>query len=325
MKTFETINRAYNSVFVPNKLSMGLVVPIENYSFGPIPSMEGHLTKVKLAEDLGFKSLWLRDIPFNVPSFGDAGQMFDPFTYLGYLAGHTKDIGLGVASIALPLHHPVHVAKAAASIDVLSKGRLILGVASGDRPHEYPAMGLNHMERGELFRESFTYIRKANEAFPKLETNNFGNLKGHIDVLPKTYGAKIPMLITGSSRQDLEWNVNNADGWMSYPKDLYTQKNTIDTWRKKIYNTQLYDKPFMQPLYIDLQEEDDYRPQPIPLGYRIGANYLIDYFQKSENIGVNHIALNLRFNNMDTTKTLEILGEKVLPHFHVNSEKVKSL
>jgi len=51
-----------------------------------------------------------------VPSFDDAGQTFDPFT-LGYLAAETKEIILGVASIALPLHHPVHIAKSAATID----------------------------------------------------------------------------------------------------------------------------------------------------------------------------------------------------------------
>lgn len=325
MKKFETINKGYNSVFQINKLSIGIVVPIENYSTGPVPTMENHLNLVKYIEDLGFKALWLRDIPFNVPSFGDAGQMFDPFTYLGFLAGQTKNIGLGVSSIALPLHHPVNVAKAAHSVDQLSGGRLILGVASGDRPDEYPAMGISYNDRGALFRESFKYIRNSNTNFPSFETKSYGSLKGHIDVLPKSVGPKIPMLITGSSRQDLSWNAQNADGWMSYPKDMYSQKQSITTWRHLVEETQAYNKPFMQPLYLDLQEEDDYRPQPIPLGYKIGANFLIDYFQKLENIGVNHVALNLRFNSLDINKTLEILAKKVLPHFHLNTQKIETL
>jgi len=122
---------------------------------------------------------------FNVPAFGDAGQTFDPFTYLGYLAGQTTEIALGVSSIALPLHHPVHVAKSAATTDQLSSGRLLLGVASGDRYDEYPAMGIDYENRSELFRDSFNYIRKAQDAFPQLETKNYGNLKGLIDILPK--------------------------------------------------------------------------------------------------------------------------------------------
>lgn len=128
MKQFESINRGYNSVFKPNQLSLGLVVPIEHYSQSAVPTMKHHLERVQLVEKLGFKAIWVRDVPFHVPSFGDAGQTFDPFTYLGFLAGQTNEIALGIASIALPLHHPVHIAKSAATIDQLSNGRLIMGV-----------------------------------------------------------------------------------------------------------------------------------------------------------------------------------------------------
>ena len=316
MKDFELINKGYNSVFKPNQLSIGIVVPIENYGANPVPTMEHHLERVRLIERLGFKALWLRDVPFNVPTFGDVGQTFDPFTYLGYLAGQTTDIALGVASIALPLHHPVHVAKSAATVDRLSEGRLILGVASGDRYEEYPAMGIDYENRGELFREAFAYIRKAQESFPILESNHYGKSPGHIDVLPKATAHKNPLLITGSSRQTLEWNAEHGDGWMSYPRELYLQQNTIAQWRDLVAKNQIYNKPFMQPLYVDIQKDDDFKPQPIHLGLRIGVNHLTDYLHRIEDIGVNHIALNLRFNSRDMDRTLEHLAEKVLPHFH---------
>jgi luciferase-type oxidoreductase len=312
MENFESINKGYNSVFKPGQLSIGLVVPIENYAQEAIPTMKDHVELVQKVEQLGFKAIWLRDIPFNVPSFGDVGQTFDPFTYLGYLAGKTTEITLGVASIALPLHHPVHVAKSAATIDQLSNGRLIMGVASGDRYDEYPAMCMDYEKRGELFRESFAYIRKAQNDFPDLETIHYGNLKGTIDILPKPTAHKIPLLMTGYSQQTLEWNVENTDGWMSYPKGLYQQQHAIAQWRKLITETQAYNKPFMQPLYIDLQKNDDFKPQPIPLGFRIGVNYLIDYLHQLQDIGVNHVALNLRFNAIHIDDTLERLASKVL-------------
>lgn len=151
--TFQQINRGYNAVFRPKKLTLGLVVPIETYANSAVPTMVQHVERVRSAEKLGFSAVWLRDVPFNVPSFGDAGQLFDPFVYLGMLAGVTDKIALGVASIILPLRHPAHVAKAAATADVLSGGRLILGVASGDRPQEYPALNLPFDERGARFRE----------------------------------------------------------------------------------------------------------------------------------------------------------------------------
>ncbi|MFD0836222.1 LLM class oxidoreductase [Mariniflexile aquimaris] len=316
MKQFETINKAYNDVFKPNTLSIGVVVPIENYATSAIPTIQEHLKRVQQVETLGFKALWIRDIPFNVPSFGDAGQTFDPFTYLGFLAGQTTEIALGVSSIALPLHHPLHVAKSAATIDQLSNGRLLLGVASGDRFDEYPAMGIDYENRGELFREAFDYIRNAQHNFPTFETKNYGSLHGNIDMLPKATTHKIPMLMTGSSRQTLEWNAKHADGWMNYPRDLYTQNNTIREYRELVAETQEFDKPFMQPMYLDLHEDSNFKPQPIHLGFRMGINYLSDYLEKLRSIGVNHLALNLRFNTMNMDKTLEQIATKVLPEFH---------
>ncbi len=321
MKKFEPINKGYNQVFQAEQLSIGVVIPIEKYAQHPVPSMQDHLKRVKLVEQLGFKAVWVRDVPFNVPSFGDAGQTFDPFTYLGYLAGQTKDIALCLGSVALPLHHPVHVAKSAATVDQLSDGRLILGIASGDRPSEYPAMGLDFENRGEQFRNAFAYIRKAQESFPTLAANPFGELNGQMDVLPKATGTKIPMLVTGHSRQSIEWIAEQADGWMYYPRNLYMQEYNIGQWRNAIPEQQEYDKPFMQPLYVDLQEEDDFLPQHIHLGFRIGANHLIEYLRHLKNLGVNHVGMNLRLSSGPIEKTLEQLATKVLPHFHRTLEK----
>ena len=108
---FQTINRGYNGTFRPSRLSLGVVVPLETYTTGPVPTMTRHVERVHLVAELGFSAIWLRDVLFNVPSFGDAGQMFDPFVYLGLLAAQTERIALGVASIVLPLRHPAHVAQ----------------------------------------------------------------------------------------------------------------------------------------------------------------------------------------------------------------------
>ena len=316
MQAFESINRGYNSVFQFNELSIGIVVPIENYASRTVPSMQQHLERARLAEQLGFKALWLRDVAFHVPSFGDAGQTYDPFTYLGYLAGQTSKIALGIASIALPLHHPVHVVKSAATIDQLSEGRMILGIASGDRPEEYPAMNYQFEKRGESFRAAFEYIRTAQDSFPILEDNPYGHLNGRFDILPKAKGHKIPMLITGNSRQSVQWIAEHGDGWMYYPRNLYMQEHNIKDWRTSIPESQGFNKPFMQPLYVDLHQQDDFKPQPIHLGFRIGANYLVEYFQQLKTIGVNHVAINLRFSSENIEDTLEELASKVLPYFH---------
>lgn len=311
---FEEINRAYNTVFKPGRLSLGLVVPLENYGMGAVPEMNRHLERVQLAEELGFSSVWLRDVPFNVPSFGDAGQMFDPFVYLGYLAAGTERIGLGVASIILPLRHPAHVAKAAASADVLSGGRLLLGVASGDRPEEYPALNMSFGDRGARFRESFAYIRQMAEDRPQF-TNAHGAPEPGMDMLPKPAAGKLPMLITGGSQQAPDWIAANGDGWMTYPRNMQAQEQVIRDYRRNVQTPDAFDKPVMQPLYVDLAEEPDAAPRPIHLGLRLGVNHLRAYLKSLEAIGVNHVALNLRFNEVDVEATLKRLSDEIVKDF----------
>lgn len=311
---FQPINQGYNTAFRPNRLSLGLVVPIERYTDGPVPTMQDHLQRVQLAEALGFASVWLRDVPFNVPSFGDAGQMFDPFVYLGFLAAQTETIALGVGSIILPLRHPAHLAKAAASVDVLSNGRLILGIASGDRPDEYPAMAMSFEDRGDRFRECYAYIRQMAEHRPTFN-NEHGRLDGSMDMLPKPLNGRFPMLITGGSQQSPEWIAQNGDGWITYPRNVQAQQQLIDGWRGRIQAAGLADKPVSQSLYIDLTDNPDTPASPIHLGFRSGSKPLLDYLKSLEAIGVNHVALNLRFNQDTIETTLQRLADEILPEF----------
>jgi len=311
---FEVINKGFNNTYKANKLTLGLVTPIESYEVGSNPTMKDQIQLILLAEQLGFKAIWLRDIPFNVPSFGDVGQMYDPFSYLGYLSAKTSKIALGVGSIILPLRHPAHIAKAAASIDDLSDGRLILGVASGDRPEEYPALNIEYHNRGEKFAESFEYISKVWEEYPMFE-NEFGSPYGGLDMLPKPTAKKVPMLITGASQQAPSWLARNGDGWITYPRNPQLQGKLISQWRNGAKEAGVYNKPVSQSLYIDLDDDFNLDPQPIHLGYRLNSEQLLELLNSLESVGVNHVALNLRFNRKDMKKTLELIGKKIIPHF----------
>ena len=314
MKTFPTLNKAYNSVFVPNRLSIGLVMPITAYPNTVSPAMERHLERARLADTLGFAALWLRDVPFNVPSFGDTGQIFDPFVYLGVLSAVTENIALGTGSIILPLRHPAHVAKAATSVDVLSGGRLLLGIASGDRPEEYPALNMTFPDRGERFSESVAYIRAMAEDYPSIE-NAHGTLSGGIDMLPKPTGHRLPLLITGGSQQATDWIAQNGDGWITYPRDAAAQARVIATYRTGVKAKGFPDKPVMQSLYIDLLEDPTAEPRPIHLGFASGLDFLRQYLTQLQAIGVNHVALNLRFNQADIDQTMFTLAQTLLPDF----------
>lgn len=314
-QAFESINTGFNTVFKVDQLSVGLVVPIENYSASEVPTMEQHVERVILAEQLGFAAVWVRDVPFNVPSFGDAGQIYDPFVYLGLLAGQTSRIALGTGSIVLPLRHPAHVAKAAASSDVLSNGRLILGIASGDRAEEYPAMNMSYSDRGERFREGVRYIRDMAKRSADF-SGHYGHSGGYIDMLPKPTASKVPLLITGASQQSARWIAEHGDGWMVYPRDASTQGHAIENWRKILSELKQPLKPIMQPLYIDLMADPNAKPQPIHLGLRLGVRQLKQYLHNLQQAGVNHVALNLRFNHADIETTLRSIADEVLPYFN---------
>jgi luciferase-type oxidoreductase len=182
----------FRRMFAPGKLTLGLFLPLWQYG-GSMETMRGQVALVKEAEQAGFAAVWVRDVPLYDPNFGDVGQVFDPFTYLSYLAAHTTTISLAAGSAIFTLRHPLDLAKAAASIDQLSNGRLILGVASGDRPIEFPAYGIDYESRAERFREAIALFRRyLRESFPIVDSP-ISQLSG-ADLLPKPATGDIPLL-----------------------------------------------------------------------------------------------------------------------------------
>jgi len=207
------------------------------------------------------------------------------------------------------------VAKAAATADVLSDGRLILGIASGDRPEEYPALNMSFEDRGTRFRQSFDYIQRMWESSPSFK-NGYGTPYAGMDMLPKPTSGRFPMMITGGSQQAPDWLASNGDGWVTYPRHVQAQQSIIRSWRQRAAELDAPYKPVSQSLYIDLIDDEKASPQPIHLGFRSGVNYLKEYLKSLEEIGVNHVAINLRFNQADIETTLNRLSDEVLADFN---------
>ena len=218
-------------MFAPGRLSLGVFFPIEAFERDE-PGMRDQPRLARRAEELGFAALWTRDVPLRDPNFGDLGQVYAPRVWLGWIAAHTSTIALATGSLILSLRHPLHTAKASASVDRLTGGRLVLGVASGDRPVELPAFGVDWDRRDVLFRENLAVIRKVlMEEFPRVEST-YGSLTGTADLVPKPV-SRLPILITGSSRQAFEWIAAHADGWITYPRDIVRQAELVAKWRRQ--------------------------------------------------------------------------------------------
>jgi luciferase-type oxidoreductase len=304
--------RGYRKVFVPGRLTVGVLFPIEAFS-GDRPTMQGQTELARFAESAGFDALWFRDVPLRDPGFGDVGQIYDPFVYLGYIAAATREIALGTAAIVLPLRHPLHTAKAAASVDRLSEGRLLLGVASGDRPSEFPAFAVDIAARAELFRENLTVFGRAlTEAFPAIESR-YGRMLG-VDLVPKPLTHGLPLLVTGRSGQDLDWIAANAHGWLSYPRAPAAQAQVIREWhaaQRRVRGEA--DLPFAQSLYIDLAHDPGEPASPIHLGYRVGRKSLVALLHQLREIGVGHVMLNLKYGRRPAGEVMRELADEVVP------------
>lgn len=106
-------------------------------------------------EALGFDSLWVGDhVAFHVP-------IPDSLTMLAFAAGVTERIALGTAVYLLPLRPPALIAKTTATLDLLSGGRLVLGVGvGGEFPPEFGAVGVPVSERGARADEAIGVVRR---------------------------------------------------------------------------------------------------------------------------------------------------------------------
>ena len=157
---------------------------IPGYQIAPVETAEYATGFGRLAEELGFESLWPVEhvvMPAHYESrypYAKSGRMPipeapipDPLTWNTWVAATTSRIALGTAMLILPQRNPVVLAKTVASLDVLSGGRVILGVGLGWMREEAEAVGTNFGDRG---RRADEYI----EAMRALWTQKVASFRG---------------------------------------------------------------------------------------------------------------------------------------------------
>ena len=184
----------------------------------------------KKGEEFGFDALLTGDhilVPRNISSpypytegcefpGSDSGESMEQITLLSYIAGQTNKIRLVTSVLIVPHRNPLVAAKSLATLDVLSGGRLVVGVGVGWMREEFQALGLPPFEeRGAVTDE---YIR----AFKELWTEDDPQFEGkyisfdNISFLPKPVQKPHPPIwVGGESRPALRRTAELADGW--YP------------------------------------------------------------------------------------------------------------
>ena len=308
----------FQRLFQPQELTVGLILPLETHPGRPAPTMQGHVQMAQRAEQLGFGALWMRDVPFYDPAYGDVAQIFEPLVYIGYLAAATSRIALGTTGIVLPTHEPMYLAKQATSLDHLSGGRLVLGLSSGDRFSDYPMLGIDFDSRGERYRDAWNVLRTLTEQdFPRLRSERFGGSDGTLDLVPKPPFGRLPSIAVGQAQQSLAWLANNLDGYLAAAPNPERLGTVGADWHAHV--RQASGEAAFKPLglggYLDLSANPDQPFQRIQGGFRAGRNGLRDYLEQAREAGVSHVALNPKVSRQPYGEILDELGEYILPHF----------
>ena len=188
-------------------MRFGIALP----QYGPATA-DGLTRAARQAEDLGFDDVWVADhiaVPVGVsypPSF-----LVESMVTLAFAAAVTERVGLGTSVLVLPLRRPLVAAKQLGSLDLLSSGRLIVGVGVGWLEGEFAACNVPFDRRGDLTDEAIDVLRASWAASPASfegPTVSFTDMK--IKPLP---GRHVPIWVGGTSERALRRAVEKGDGW----------------------------------------------------------------------------------------------------------------
>jgi probable F420-dependent oxidoreductase len=192
---------------IPFGVSLSLHPPAEQFEL------------VQRVEALGYDSVWTGDhMSFHNP-------IYESMTLLASYAPITRRIKLGVAVYLLALRSPAVAAKTAATLDVLSGGRLVFGVGvGGENPKEFELCGVPHKERGARVNEAIDVVRTLWRDTPASFDGRFWRFQS-VSIDPKPVQQPPPIWIGGRSDAALQRAGRQGDGWVSYvvQADRYAQ------------------------------------------------------------------------------------------------------
>ena len=171
------------------------------------------------AEEAGFEALWVGD-HIALPAQGEDEPRLEALTALTYLAAVTTRIRLGLGVIVLPQRQPVLLAKQLTSIDVLSKGRLSVGIGVGHIEAEMQALGVSFAERGartdEYLAAMLTLWRESASTF----AGRFIAFDGVVEHPRPIQRPNPPIIIGGHVSSSYRRAVQLGNGWYGWELDL---------------------------------------------------------------------------------------------------------
>jgi probable F420-dependent oxidoreductase len=211
-------------------------------NFGLAGGVDAMVRIAKAAEDAGLESVWTGEhvvLPDpRVPPSPVSPQtpFLDPVVALSHVAAHTTRLRLGTGVIVLPQRNPVVLAKELASLDVVSKGRLIFGLGSGYLEPEFRAVGAAFEQRGAVTDEAIGVL-KALWTMEKPEHQGRFFSFGSIDAQPRPVQKPHPPIVVGGmSRNGARRAARHGNGWYGFLTDPAATRRSLDWIRGCIAN-----------------------------------------------------------------------------------------
>jgi probable F420-dependent oxidoreductase len=206
-------------------------------NFGACADPDTALRVARAAEAAGLESLWTGEhvvLPDpQVPPSPSAPDVpfLDPAVSLAYVAAATEKIRLGTGIIILPQRNPLVLAKELASVDVLSRGRLLFGLGIGYLEPEFRALGIPFEQKGARSEDHLAAILALwTQARPAYH-GRFTSFEG-IQAMPRpVQKPHPPIVIGGMTPAALRRAVRLGDGWYGFALDLAATARVLDQLR----------------------------------------------------------------------------------------------
>ncbi|MGE5335536.1 MAG: TIGR03619 family F420-dependent LLM class oxidoreductase [Nitrososphaerota archaeon] len=171
------------------------------------------------AEAAGFESLWVGD-HIALPVQGDDEPRLEALIALTYLATVTRQIRLGIGVIVLPQRQPVLLAKQLTSIDILSHGRLSVGIGVGHVATEMEALGVPFAERGVRADEYLAAMRALWQESASSFAGRFVAFDGVVEHPRPIQQPNPPIIIGGHAPSSYRRAIQSGNGWYGWELDL---------------------------------------------------------------------------------------------------------
>ena len=251
------------------------------------------------AESLGYSTAWVIDhlvLPAKVEggyAFNPLDPFLEPITVLGALALRTSQIKLGTAVLVLPYRHPIYTAKALATVDVLSGGRLVVGVGAGWMEPEFAALGVPIAERGSRTNETIDVLKALwTEEVPAYNGRHFqfSNIKSVPQPVQKP---RPPILVGGMTKGALARVVRRADGWIALGKSPADLDQPLDMLHEMAAKAG--------------READELHICMVPTSAP-SLEQVIDDLPRYAEVGVQHLYLSMRAWTTEFSRFMELMG-----------------